>query len=459
MDISKQVDSTDAEESVIAFMIQSAKKAPENLDKILGILKPADFEGSPYRITYEAIRGLLKSGTAVELATLKIALEQAGKLTDIGGIASLRLWAAGGLLAQDISEQSAWAMVQQVLERSRRRVAIESGLALVTLARDLTVGVGELVKRAEVIMLAMALNTTGDSEGEAIGGLMDKAIAEIEANRKAVANGGTAGIASTLADLSKEIGGYQAGQLITIAGRPGSGKSAFAMQEAVGIAKQGLPVLIFSLEMNGESLATRVLGSESRVSLTNIRDGRVTDAELDKLAETARKSQDLPITIYSHTQNDLPRIASAARRMKARSGDGRLGGVFIDYLQLLDYDNAFENIELGKVTKALKRLASELECPIFIASQLNRGVEARQDKRPVASDLRGSGSIEQDSSLILMLYRDDMYSNGRDTPPTNIAEISIAKQRSGPRGAIVKTYYDAPTTTFRNLAPQRQGGL
>jgi replicative DNA helicase len=207
--------------------------------------------------------------------------------------------------------------------------------------------------------------------------------------------------------------------------------------------------------MDGESLATRVLGSESRVSLTNIRDGRITDIELEKLAETARKSQDLPVTIYSHTQNDLPRIASVARRMKARSPEGKLGGVFIDYLQLLDYDNAFENIELGKITKALKRLATELECPVFIASQLNRGVEARQDKRPMASDLRGSGAIEQDSSLILMLYRDDMYSNGKDTPFTNVAEISIAKQRSGPRGAIVRTLYDAPTTTFRNLATQR----
>ena len=455
MDISKQIDSTDAEESVISFMLQSAKKAPEHLDKVLSILRPVDFEGSPYRITYRAIEGLLKSGVAIELATLKIALEQSGNLADVGGVAALRLWAAGGLLAQGITEQSGWAMVNQVLERSRRRVAIESGLALVALAKDLSIGVDELVKRAEKIMLAMALNTTGESEGEAIGGLMDRAIEEIEANREAVAGGGTAGIGSTLADLNKEIGGYQAGQLITIAGRPGSGKSAFAMQEAVGIAKQGLPVLIFSLEMDGESLATRVLGSESRVSLTNIRDGRITDIELEKLAETARRSQDLPVTIYSHTQNDLPRIASVARRMRARSPEGKLGGVFIDYLQLLDYDNAFENIELGKITKALKRLATELECPVFIASQLNRGVEARQDKRPMASDLRGSGAIEQDSSLILMLYRDDMYSNGKDTPFTNVAEISIAKQRSGPRGAIVRTLYDAPTTTFRNLATQR----
>jgi replicative DNA helicase len=444
-----QVDSIDAEETVISFLLRNAKDKPEDTDNIFRQLRPEDFNETPYRIAFAAMQQLTEDGVIVEMASLKIALETAGNLKDVGGVAAIRLWGGGGLFATEISADSALAMANQVLERSRRRLAIKAGQALIAIAQDYTKGLDEIIKLIEQTLLAAAMNSTATDQGQDIGDLALAALTEIQERCCAVDEGETIGTRSGLADLDKEIGGYRPGELIVIAGRPGSGKSALAMNEAMSIGKQGLPVLKFSLEMKGLELATRVLGGESRVDLTRIRDGNLSSEELSRLATASDQCQGVPVRVYAQSEVNLSYIASVSRRAKARAVDNQLGAIVIDYLQLMEYDNNNENIELGKITKASKRLAMELDCPVFLLSQLNRSLESRNDKRPNASDLRGSGSIEQDASLIIMVYRDSLYNP--DTPDKNIAELIIAKQRNGRRGAVIRTVYDEKTTTFRNL--------
>jgi replicative DNA helicase len=443
------VDSIDCEETVVSFLLRNAKDNPEATDPIFKLLSPGDFGELPYKLAFETMKRLGNDGVIIERASLKIALESAGHLRDVGGVAALNHWGGGGVFAHEISAESAAAMAYQVLERSRRRIAIEAGQALIKIAQDYTKSLPEMLALVEKSLVSVATNATAE-QGEDLGNLALTALTEIEARCSAVADNRTIGIRSGLADLDKAIGGYRPGELIVIAGRPGMGKSALAMNEVVSIAKQGLPVLMFSLEMVGTELATRVMGGEARVDLTLIRDGKVSPTEREKLIAAVGLCQDLPIRVYTQAQINMGAIASIARRSKARAVDNRLGGIFVDYLQLLEYDRGMEAAELGKITSSAKRLAMELECPVFVLSQLNRAVEGRQDKRPTAADLKSSGSIEQDASLILMVYRDVVYNP--DTPDRDIAEIGIVKQRNGAAGVAVKVVYDASTTTFRNLA-------
>jgi replicative DNA helicase len=441
------IESMDAEETVIAYCLRSTA---EQTDPIFLKLTAKDFGERPYRIAYEAMIKVRSGGVPIDVAALKIRLETEGNLADVGGLPALKLWKGGGLMAVEISDESALAMADQVLERSRRRIAVRAGQELIKLAQDYTKDTAALIKKAEEIMLEMAMGGQGNQDGETIGDLVIEALAEIDLSRQAKLRNESIGITSCLVDLQNETGGYKPGELIVLAGRPGSGKSALAVNEAIGIAKQGYPVLMFSMEMKGVELATRVLGGESRIDLTRIRDGIVTQSDFSLLEQAAMVCQDLPLQVYAMPEISMEGIASTARRAKARAVHNELGAIVIDYLQLMDYDNNNEVAELGRISKAAKRLAMELECPVFLLSQLNRSCEARNDKRPIAADLKGSGNIEQDANLIVMVYRQAMYEP--ECQDKHVAELIIAKQRNGRRGKAIKVFYDEKTTTFRNLA-------
>jgi replicative DNA helicase len=441
------VESIDAEETVIAFCLRS--KAEET-DSIFARLKPSDFGERPYRLAYEAMLKIRTEGVPIDVASLKINLELAGKLADVGGLPALKLWKGGGLMATEISQESAIATANQVVDRSRRRIAVRAGQELIKLAQDITIDTNELIKRAESIMLEMALGSSANDDGESIGDLALAALADVDLRRQAKLKQEVFGIPSCLIDLNNEIGGYGRGDLVVFAGRPGSGKSALAVNEGVSIAKMGLPVLMFSLEMKGVELATRILGSESRTDLTRMRDGIITGNDFQALENAALICQDLSFQVYAQPDTTIEGISSIARRAKAKATDGTLGAVIIDYAQLMQYDEDNENNELTRITKAAKKLAMELDCPVFLLSQLNRSCESRQDKRPMASDLRGSGAIEQAANLIIMVYRQAMYEP--ECQNKHEAELIINKHRSGRRGQTIKTFYDEKTTTFRNLA-------
>jgi replicative DNA helicase len=259
------------------------------------------------------------------------------------------------------------------------------------------------------------------------------------------------GVPTGFTDLDQKTAGLQPGDLIIVAGRPSMGKTAFALNvaEYVGI-DYGLPVAVYSMEMSGEQVAMRMLGSIARVSQHKIRTGRVEENDWANVTAGLGKLQNANIYIDESGALNPLELRARARRLYRQCG--KLGLVVVDYLQLMSASRAdSENraTELSEISRSLKALAKELHVPIVALSQLNRGVESRTDRRPLMSDLRESGAIEQDADLILFIYRDEVYR--ADTPDKGIAEIIIGKQRNGPIGTV-KLTFRGEFTRFENYA-------
>jgi replicative DNA helicase len=242
--------------------------------------------------------------------------------------------------------------------------------------------------------------------------------------------------------------GFQRSDLIIAAGRPSMGKTSFCLDIARNVAHQ-LPVAVFSLEMSKEQLVYRLLSSEVQIESGRLRSGRIGQNEWEPLTHAIGTLSQLPIFIDDTPNISVIEMRSKARRLQAEQG-GALGLILIDYLQLMEGSGSENRVqELSRVTRSLKGLARELNVPIIALSQLSRGVESRTNKRPMMSDLRESGSIEQDADLILMLYRDEYYNP--DTPDRGIAEIIVTKHRNGPVGTV-KLLFEPQFTRFRNMA-------
>jgi replicative DNA helicase len=250
-------------------------------------------------------------------------------------------------------------------------------------------------------------------------------------------------------DLDAMTQGFQRSDLIIVAGRPSMGKTSFVMNIARNIAAfHKLPVAIFSLEMSKEQLVQRLLASEVRIESGRLRSGRVSQQEWEPLGHAISALSQLPIFIDDTPNISVNEIRSKSRRLQAEQG-GALGLILLDYLQLMEGGGDNRVQELSKVTRSLKALARELSVPVIALSQLSRSVESRTNKRPMMSDLRESGAIEQDADLIMMLYREEYYIP--DTPDRGIAEVIIAKHRNGPTGTV-KLLFESQFTQFRNLA-------
>jgi replicative DNA helicase len=260
------------------------------------------------------------------------------------------------------------------------------------------------------------------------------------------------GVPTGFFDLDRMTSGMQAGDLIVLAARPSMGKTALAINIAENVAlKEGLPVAVFSMEMGASQLAIRIVGSIGRIDQTRLRTGKLLDEEWPRLTEAVERLRNVSLSI-DETPGLTPSELRANARRLARSC-GKLGLVVVDYLQLMtgssgsDGDN--RATELGEISRGLKMLAKELQCPVIALSQLNRGVEQRTDKRPMMSDLRESGAIEQDADVIMFIYRDDYYN--KDSKEPGVAEIIIGKQRNGPTGTVKLTFLK-PITKFESYA-------
>jgi len=241
--------------------------------------------------------------------------------------------------------------------------------------------------------------------------------------------------------------------LIILAGRPSMGKTALGLQIAYNIAKEHqLPVAIFSLEMSQEQLAQRLLASESEIESNRLRSGRISQSELEPLSKAMANLSELPIYIDDNANLTVTQMRSQVRRLQSEQGK-KLGLVLLDYLQLMEGSGSDNRVqELSRITRNLKGLAREINVPVIALSQLSRGVEARTNKRPMMSDLRESGSIEQDADLVIMLYRDEYYNP--DTVDRGIAEVIVTKHRNGPTGTI-KLLFKAELTKFLSLASNK----
>jgi replicative DNA helicase len=279
---------------------------------------------------------------------------------------------------------------------------------------------------------------------------------EVVTNMQAVANteDGVTGIPSFYYDLDQKTAGFQRGELIIVAGRPGMGKTSFALNLAENVAVEAkLPVAIFSLEMPAIALAQRILSSRARVSQNSIKRGALTPNDFDKIFDALDVLKEANIFIAESTGINVIDLRAKARRMAHKYG--KLGLIVIDYVQIMNAisfssgGSANRVQEIADISRALKSLALELDVPIILLSQLNRGVESRTDKRPNLSDLRESGALEQDADIVLLLYRDDYY-NKEDSKAPGVAEIDISKNRSGSTGTI-KLAFLHELTRFENL--------
>jgi replicative DNA helicase len=261
------------------------------------------------------------------------------------------------------------------------------------------------------------------------------------------------GIPTGFNDLDQLTAGLQAGDLIIVAGRPSMGKTAFSLNMAEHIAiDQGLPVAVFSMEMSAQQLALRMLGSLARVNQSKLRTGRITDDDWPKLMDAVTRAQRAPLYIDETAGLNSFELRARARRLAKTCG--RLGLIVVDYLQLMTAStgrNENRAAEISEISRSLKSLAKELQCPLIALSQLNRSLEQRPDKRPIMSDLRESGSIEQDADLILCIYRDEVYN--KESRDKGTAEIIIRKQRNGSIGTVRMTFL-GEYTRFENYASQ-----
>lgn len=404
------------EESEIAI-VGAVLKDNTVADRIT--IAESDFYHHANRVIWKAMAGLLDAAKPADVITVAEAL--GGELENVGGLQYLIA------AAQSAVPANAKSYANTVRDRAIRRRIIETGYNIERIGYQH--GADEAIAQAQA--LAMELDTT-EAVQESIT-LKDALRAMVERIDR-VASGDEQAIKTGFADLDRKIVGMGAGDMIVVAGRPSMGKTAFAMQIATHVS-ESLPVQIFSLEMGAEQLAMRMAASEARIDLMALRSGRLHDEDWARLTYALERLHKRQVFIDDRGGLSMSQIRSRARQTKRKHG---LGLVVVDYIQLIAGDGNNRTEAVGEISRGLKAMARELGVPVIALSQLSRKVEERTDKRPMMSDLRESGSIEQDADVILLLYRDEYYNT--DTQYKGVAECSVSKQRNGPTGMVPLTF-------------------
>ncbi len=427
----------EAEEAILGGILVDA----EAIGRITDILEGDAFYLAAHRSIYEAALTLHQSGKPADLMTVATWLGDRGILDKVGGQSRLV-----ELYDRTPSAVNIDLYAQLVMDKYLRRRLIRVGNEISDLGHDTAQELPEVLDTAEqkVFNITQARPQDGlVSTAE----VLTQTFADIESR----AIGQTLpGLACGFYDLDAMTQGFQRGDLIIVAGRPSMGKTSVVLNIARNVASyHKLPVAVFSLEMSRDQLVQRLLSSEVRIESSRLRAGRISAQEWEPLAHEISKLSQLPLYIDDTPNLTVTEMRSRCRRLQAESG-GALGLVVVDYLQLMGGNSENRVQMLSQITRGLKALARELSVPVIALSQLSRGVEARTDKRPMMSDLRESGAIEQDADLIMMIYRDEYYN--KDTVDRGIAELIINKHRNGPTGTV-KLLFEPQYTQFRNLSP------
>ncbi len=432
--------SGEAEESVLGAILLSR----DATNKVMEVLETEDFYEPINGLVFEAARRLFNESRAIDVLTLAEELRRTDSLERIGGHERL---ADLSQSVPNVAHADRYAAI--VEEHSRRRRLIDVSQRVTDLAMNLDRTTESVVDQAERMMLDV--NDDVVDEGlQHVKDLMKSVFHTIESQEDRIP-----GLPTGLTDLDDKLMGLKPGTFVVVAGRPSMGKSAFAQTLASNTARDGGVVALFSLEMSKEEVLTRLLSMVSEVNSSRIRAGVANNLELwDKLLEAGGKIHDWKLYLDDTPEPTVTEIRAKCRRLRYEEG---LDLVIIDYLQLMpsagssgsrNADNRQQ--EIAEVSRSLKSLARELGIPVIGVSQLNRAVELRKDKRPMLSDLRESGAIEQDADIVLFLYRDEYY-NQDDHRVRNLAEVLIAKHRSGPTGKVFTTF-QKEYTLFRNHA-------
>ena len=426
----------EAEEAILGGILLD----PEAIGRVMEILSPEAFYIATHRDIYRAALDLHSRGQPTDLITVTLWLRDHNKLDRVGG--QVRL---AQLVDRTVSAANIDQYATLVMDKYTRRTLIQAGGEIAQLGYDTTIPLENVLDQAEQRLF-------GITQVRPLGGLTPTAdilidtFSEIEQRSLGVV---LPGVPCGFYDLDAMTQGFQRSDLIIAAGRPSMGKTSFVLNMARNIAAlQKLPVAIYSLEMSKLQLVYRLLSSEVEMESSRLRTGRIAQNEWEKLGHAISMLSQMPIFIDDTPNISVTEMRSKCRRLQAEQG-GALGLILIDYLQLMEGGSDNRVQELSKITRSLKGLARELNAPIIALSQLSRGVESRTNKRPMMSDLRESGSIEQDADLIMMLYREEYYEP--DTPDRGIAEVIVTKHRNGPTGTV-KLLFEPQFTRFRNLA-------
>lgn len=420
-------------------------------DQIADRLHEEDFYRREHRLVYRAMGELAERGHPLDVVTLSGRLRQQGKLDDAGGLSYL-----GGIARETPSAANIRAYADIVRERSVLRQLIRAGSEVAESAfQPQGRSSDELLDSAERTIFQIAEQTGRHRQGfVGMRELMPQVVERIDAlyrTQEAVT-----GLPTGFDDLDQMTSGLQNGDLVIVAGRPSMGKTTVAMNivEHVVMHRKA-PVAVFSMEMPAEALAMRMLASLGRVPLQRIRSGRLQDDDWPRLTSTMSLLAEAPLFVDDSPGLTPTDVRARARRLR-REHDA-LGLVVIDYLQLMQISGYRENRagELSEISRGLKALAKELNTPVVALSQLNRSLEQRPNKRPIMSDLRESGAIEQDADLIAFIYRDEVYNE--DSPDKGVAELIIGKQRQGPIGTVRLTFL-GEYTRFENHTEDIYGG-
>ncbi len=434
--------SLEAEASVIGGLLLDNSA----WDRVGDMLTEHDFYRYEHRLVFGAISGLVNSSRPADVITVYEHLQSMGRAQEVGGLGYLNSLAQYVPSATNIRRYA-----EIVRERSILRKLVSASDEIATTAFN-TQGrpVAQILDEAEQKIFSIGEEGSRMKQGfqsmdSLVVELLDR-VEEMSQNPNDIT-----GVPTGFYDFDRMTSGLQPGDLIVLAARPSMGKTALAINIAEHVAlNEGLPVAVFSMEMGASQLAIRIVGSIGRIDQSRLRTGKLNPDEWPRLTESIEKLRMVSLHIDETPGLTPSELRANARRLARQCG--KLGLIVVDYLQLMSgssSDGENRATEIGEISRGLKMLAKELQCPVIALSQLNRSVEQRTDKRPMMSDLRESGAIEQDADVIMFIYRDDYYN--KDSKEPGVAEVIIGKQRNGPTGTV-KLAFLKPITKFESLA-------
>jgi replicative DNA helicase len=428
--------SIEAEQSVIGSMIIDRNA----IAKVLESLEEEDFYRDGHKVIYRTILEMFRNDIAVDLLTLLEYLKSTDMLERAGGVTYITELSSSVPTTANLS-----AYIKIVSDKSTLRKLIKSSTTIIEESYNNQSNVEDVVDSAEKKIFNIAEKRTS-KDFEQLSDVLERGFAQIE---KLFNNQGEiTGVGSGFTDLDAKTSGFQSGDMILIAARPSMGKTTFALNIAEHVAlREHRSVVIFSLEMSKEQLAYKLLCSEANVDMLKLRTGTLDDKDWENIAMAAGPLSKAKIYIDDSAGVTVMEMRSKCRRLKIEYG---IDLIVIDYLQLMSGGSGSDNRqqEVSEISRSIKALAKEMECPVIALSQLSRAPEQRADHRPMLSDLRESGSIEQDADIVMFLYRDEYYN--KETEDKNVGECIMAKQRNGPVGTV-KLAWLGQYSKFGNL--------
>lgn len=435
--------SLEAEQSVLGGLLLDNTA----WDRVADVMVEGDLYRHDHRLIFQHIIKLIDQQKPADVVTVYESLQTSGKTDDAGGLSYLNALAQNTPSAANIRRYAEIVRDRAVL---RKLISVADNIATTALNPQ-GKPTKQILDEAESQIFAIAEDGARGNQGfDSITNLLAQVVARIDELHQRDNPNEVTGVPTGFADLDNKTAGMQPGDLIIVAGRPSMGKTAFSLNIGEHVAiDQGLPVAVFSMEMGGAQLALRMLCSVARLNQQRVRVGKVADDEWPRMISAVNKMREAPLFIDESPALNSHELRARARRLARQYG--KLGLIVVDYLQLMSSASAGENraTEISEISRGLKALAKELECPVIALSQLNRSVEQRTDRRPVMADLRESGAIEQDADVILAIYRDEVYN--QDSQDKGTAEILILKQRNGPIGTV-RTTFIGEYTKFENYA-------